>query len=60
MSAPKLLNINADSAKVLSNHPYISYDLAWIIINYRKQNGDITSANELKKILAIDEETFTR
>lgn len=59
-SPPKSIDINADSAKVLANHPYISYDLAWIIINYRKQNGDIISANDLKNIQAIDQETFAR
>lgn len=53
-------NINSDSAKVLAKHPYISYDLAWIIINYRKQNGDILSAEDLRKIKAVDEETFNR
>ena len=59
-SSPDKLEINSDSAKVLANHPYISYDLAWIIINYRKQNGNINSADDLKKIKAIDEETFVR
>lgn len=47
--------INSDSAKVLASHPYISYDLAWIIVNYRKQNGDIESVNDLMKIKAIDD-----
>ncbi|MEM0940080.1 MAG: helix-hairpin-helix domain-containing protein [Bacteroidota bacterium] len=59
-SSPKNLDINNDSAKVLANHPYISFDLAWIIINYRKQNGNINSASDLKKIQAIDKETFIR
>ena len=60
LSQPQPLNINSDSAKVLANHPYVSYDLAWIIINYRKQHGDITSSNDLKKVKALDEETFAR
>lgn len=59
-SSPKPIDINSDSVKVLINHPYINYDLAWIIINYRKQNGDITSAEDLRKIKAIDEETLVR
>lgn len=47
--------INSDSVKTLVKHPYISYDLAWVIINYRKQNGDIDGFQELKKIKAIDD-----
>ncbi len=47
--------INSDSAKVLAKHPYISYDLAWLIINYRKQNGDISTISDLSLIKAIDD-----
>lgn len=60
LSRPQPLDINSDSAKVLSYHPYISYDLAWIIINYRKQHGDIKSIDDFKKIKALDEETFAQ
>lgn len=52
------LNINADSVKLLARHPYISFDLAWIIYNYRQQNGDINSMKDLMKIKALDEETI--
>ena len=52
--------INSDSIKHLARHPYISYDLARIIINYRKEHGDIQTADDLKKIKAIDEHTFLR
>lgn len=54
------IDINSDSIKVLAKHPYISYDLARIIINYRKAHGDITSPEDLKKIKALDERTFLR
>lgn len=60
LSHVRRININSDSAKVLASHPYISYDLAWVIINYRKQNGDIYSVEDLKKIKAIDEQTLSR
>ena len=59
-TSPRLLNVNSDSAKVLSRHPYVSYDLAWIIINYRKHNGDIRSAEDLRKIKAIDDSTYLK
>ncbi|WP_420317598.1 ComEA family DNA-binding protein [Ekhidna sp.] len=54
------LNINNDSIKYLARHPYISYDLAQVIVNYRKEHGDINSADDLLKIKALDERTFMR
>ncbi len=54
-SKVQLLSINSDSVKVLVKHPYISYDLAWVVINYRKQNGDIDDVNDLSEIKAIDD-----
>ena len=59
-SPPTPLNINTDSVKVLATHPYISYDLAWTIYNYRKQNGDIRSAEDFKKIKSVDAETLEK
>lgn len=59
-SAPTPLKINSDSAKVLARHPYISYDLAWVIINYRKQHGDIHSMDELKKIKSLDSDLLEK
>lgn len=53
-------NINSDSAKVLASHPYISYDLAWVMINYRKVHGDFESGEELKKVKALDDSTFIK
>ena len=53
-------NINSDSIKVLARHPYISYDLAKVIINYRKVHGDLKKAEDLRKIKAVDERTFLR
>ena len=54
------LDLNTDSIKHLARHPYISYDLARIIINYRKQHGDILTSEDLSKIKALDEGTFLR
>ncbi len=55
LSSPKKLEINSDSVKVLARHPYISYDLAWVIINYRRQNGDIENFENLKNIRALSD-----
>lgn len=54
------IQFNSDSAKTLANHPYISYDLAWIIINYRKQNGDINGYEDLAKIKAFDDSLLVK
>ncbi|MEO1256175.1 MAG: helix-hairpin-helix domain-containing protein [Bacteroidota bacterium] len=59
-SPVKPLIINTDSIRLLASHPYISYDLARVIISYRAEHGDIDSPEELKKIKAIDERTFLR
>jgi competence ComEA-like helix-hairpin-helix protein len=54
------LNINSDSIKVLASHPYISYDLARVIVNFRKSNGDIKNASDLQQIKALNSETFEK
>ncbi|SNS57745.1 competence protein ComEA helix-hairpin-helix repeat region [Ekhidna lutea] len=60
LSPVNQFNINSDSIKHLAKHPYVSYDLAWVIINYRREHGDIMSPQELKKIKALDDSTFIR
>jgi len=52
------ITINSDSLKILARHPYISYDLAKIILAYRAENGDIRAIDDLKKIKAINNETL--
>ena len=54
------IDMNEDSIKILVRHPYISYDLAKIIINYRRLHGDINGIEDLKKIKAIDDSTLLR
>ena len=59
-SAPDPIKFNADSAKTLAKHPYISYDLAWVIINYRRQNGEIDSIEDLQQIKALSDSTLNK
>ena len=54
------ININSDSIRILAKHPYISFDLARVIIAYRKEHGDIKSASDLGKIKAVDQRTLLR
>ncbi len=59
-SGVQKIPINSDSLKVLAKHPYISYDMAKIILNYRKAHGDFEQLEDLMKIKTIDENVFLR
>ena len=59
-SEPTPFAINTDSVKTLARHPYISYDLAWIIVNYRNKNGDIKSFDDLANIKAINDSLLNK
>ena len=59
-SAPTPIPLNTDSVKVLAKHPYVSYDLAWAIFNYRQQHGDIHSPEDLRKIKAVNADVLER
>lgn len=59
-SEVKKIPINSDSLKILAKHPYISYDMAKIILNYRKAHGDFEKLEDLMKIKTIDENIFLR
>jgi competence ComEA-like helix-hairpin-helix protein len=57
---PHLININECDEKQLASMPYIHFRLAKIIITYRRQHGNFTSVEDLKKISLIDESTFNK
>ena len=59
-SAVKKININTASVDELKNHPYIRYNIANTIIQYRKQHGDFTALNDLKNILIITPDIFNK
>jgi len=52
----KKLNINTAEAKVLAQHPYISYKYANVMVSYREQHGPYASLEDLKKIKIIKQE----
>jgi competence ComEA-like helix-hairpin-helix protein len=54
------MNINRASVSCLRKHPYLNFYQARDIVEYRKRNGNITSARELKRIESIDEQTFEK
>lgn len=54
------IDINTDNIKTLYYHPYIDYYLAKAIIEFRKQYGNFSTIEEVKKVHLMDEKTFQR
>ena len=54
------INVNTAEKDQLAAHPYISYKLAKIIINYRKQHGPFTEIDELMNIKILKAEEFEK
>jgi competence protein ComEA len=54
------ININTASLEELKAHPYIRWQLAKVITEYKKQHGNYKSLDELKKIMIITEETYSK
>ncbi len=52
------ININKADFNELNSHPYISFQLAKVIINYRDQHGQFTDVNELQNIKILSAEKF--
>jgi len=56
----KRININTATKDELKMHPYIRWNIANAIIEYRNQHGQFTSVEDLKKINAVDKETLNK
>lgn len=56
----KKLNVNTATKDELKVHPYIRWNLANTIVEYRNQHGVFKSLDELKNIALIDEATFEK
>jgi competence ComEA-like helix-hairpin-helix protein len=56
----KKLNVNTATKDELKAHPYIKWNLANAIVEYRNQHGAFKSLDELKNIVLINEATFER
>ena len=56
----KKINLNTADFRQFSSHPYIGYQSAKLIINYRKQHGNFNSLDDVQNIVAMDEKTFNR
>jgi len=56
----KKLNVNTASKDDLKIHPYIKWNLANAIVEYRNQHGNYKSLEELKNIGVMDDPTFNK
>jgi competence protein ComEA len=54
------ININTGTEEELKAHPYIRWQLAKVIMEYKKQHGNYKSLEELKKIMIITEEIYAK
>ncbi len=54
------MNVNAATKDELKTHPYIRWNLANAIVEYRTQHGAFKNLDELKNIVLIDETTFNK
>lgn len=54
----KQININSASIDEMKAHPYLRYNLANAIFQYRQQHGNFNSIEDIKKIMLVSEEIF--
>jgi competence ComEA-like helix-hairpin-helix protein len=59
-SSVRKIRINTATKDELKTHPYIRWNLANAIVEYRNQHGPYKSIEELKRIVLIDDATFSR
>jgi competence ComEA-like helix-hairpin-helix protein len=59
-SSVKKININTATKDELKVHPYIKWNLANVIVEYRNQHGNYSSLEDLKKITLITDDVFER
>ena len=54
------ININTATIDEMKSHPYLRYNLANAIFQYRQQHGNFNSVDEIKKIMIITENVFNK
>lgn len=59
-NVPQKLNINSASADVLRAHPYITSNMARLLVAYREQHGAYQQLDEIKNIKIITAEQFEK
>ena len=56
----KKININVASKKELASHPYISWNLANAILNYKIQHGYYDSLSKIKQIHLVNDDLYRK
>jgi len=59
-SGLRKIELNTASLEELKSHPYLRYSLANAIFQYRLQHGNFAKLDELRKIMVITDDIFTK
>lgn len=59
-AAVKKLNINTATVEEMKGHPYLRYNVANAIVQYRTQHGNFASVSDIKKIMMITDEIYEK
>ena len=54
------ININTATLEELKQHPYIRYNLAGLIIQYRKQHGSFSKIEDLGNIMTVSNDVLQK
>lgn len=54
------ININTATAETLMEHPYISKNMARLIVSYRQQHGPYRQLADLKKLALVSEDIYLK
>lgn len=56
----KKININTATVDEMKPHPYIRYNMANAIVQYRNQHGSFIALSDLKKIMLVTEDIYNK
>jgi competence ComEA-like helix-hairpin-helix protein len=59
-STIKKININTATLDEMKSHPYLRYNVANAIIQYRIQHGNFSTVEDIKKIMIITDDIFNK
>ncbi len=56
----KTININVASVDEMKTHPYLRYNIANAIYQYRQQHGNFASVEDVKKVMLITDDMYKK
>ena len=56
----KKININTASLDEMKSHPYIRFNLANAILQYKNAHGNFALVSDIKKIMIVTDEIFNK